>query len=63
MTSDFPSLLIRFDVDSSASIIRPLRFSLARSSSPGRMLPAEMSATSSATISRHGATFSARVPT
>ena len=34
MISDFPSRLIRFEVDSIESRIRPLRFSFARSSSP-----------------------------
>ena len=39
--SDFPSRLIRFEVDSIESSIRPFRFSFARSSSPGRTLPAD----------------------
>ena len=37
--SDFPSRLMRFDVDSIESMIRPLRLSFARSSSPSRRLP------------------------
>ena len=40
--SDLPSRLIRFDVDSIESMIRPLRLSFARSSSPARRLPAAM---------------------
>ena len=51
--SDLPSRLIRFDVDSIESMIRPLRFSFARSSSPVRRLPAAMSAICSTQISTH----------
>ena len=39
VTSDLPSRLIRFEVDSIESGIRPFRFSFARSSSPGRRCP------------------------
>ena len=62
VTSDFPSRLIRFDVDSIDSMIRPLRFSLARVISSLRRLPAAMSASCSPVISRHGDRFSSRVP-
>jgi hypothetical protein len=61
--SDLPSRLIRFDVDSIESRIRPLRFSFARSSSPLRSLPSATSAICSFAISRQSARFSARVPT
>ena len=61
--SDLPSRLIRFEVDSMESSIRPFRFSFARSSSPGRTFPAETSASSRATISKHSTRFSSRVPT
>ena len=61
--SDRPSRLIRFEVDSIESAIRPFRFSFARSSSRSRRLPAAMSAICSATISRQAARFSSRVPT
>ena len=44
--SERPSRLIRFDVDSIESAIRPFRFSFARSSSRSRRLPAAMSAIS-----------------
>ena len=43
VTSDFPSRLIRFEVDSSERTIRPLRLSFARSSSPLRSRPAAIS--------------------
>ena len=43
LISDLPSRLIRFDVDSIESMIRPLRFSFARSSSPLRSLPSATS--------------------
>ena len=39
MISDLPSRLIRFEVDSIESVIRPLRFSFDRSSSRSRRLP------------------------
>ena len=61
--TDLPSRLIRFDVDSIESMILPLRLSCARSSSPGRRLPAAMSAICSFAISRQSARFSERVPT
>ena len=63
VTSDFPSRLMRFEVDSSERTIRPLRFSFARSSSPLRepagrdladLLDADLDA---------AARFSSRVPT
>ena len=63
VTSDLPSRLIRFEVDSIDSMIRPFRFSFARSSSRGRRLPAATSASCSAQISTQAATFSSRVPT
>src|SRR5215208_2363991 len=61
--SDLPSLLMRFEVDSIESRIRPLRFSFARSSSSGLRFPAAPSATCSAAIARHSSRFSSRVPT
>ena len=61
--SDLPSRLIRFEVDSVESMIRPLMLSFARSSSASRRLPAAMSAICSAVISRQAARFSSRVPT
>ena len=63
MTSDFPSRLMRFEVDSSERTIRPLRFSFARSSSPLRSRPAAISPICSTQISTHVARFSSRVPT
>src|SRR5439155_3292466 len=61
--SDFPSRLIRFDVASIESRMRPFRFSFARSSSPLRSLPSAISLICSLAISRQSARFSARVPT
>jgi hypothetical protein len=61
--SDLPSRLIRFDVDSIESMIRPLRLSFARSSSPVRSEPAAISAICSTQISTHCSRFSSRVPT
>ena len=61
--SDFPSLVIRFDVDSIESMIRPFRFSFALAISSGRRLPAAMSASCSPAISTQGPRFSSRVPT
>src|SRR5207302_2856071 len=58
VTTDLPSRVIRFEVDSIESMIRPFRFSFARSSSRGRRLPAAISAICSAQISRQAATFS-----
>jgi len=60
--SDLPSRLIRFEVDSIESMIRPLRLSFARSSSPLRNVPAAISPICSEQISMHGAMFSSRVP-
>src|SRR5438876_3388247 len=60
--SDFPSRLIRFEVDSIESMIRPFMFSFARASSSGRRLPAAMSAICSRVISRQSRKFSSRVP-
>ena len=60
--SDFPSRLMRVEVDSIESMIRPLRFSLARWSSSGR-LPAAISPICSLTISKQAARLSSRVPT
>ncbi len=61
--SDLPSRLIRFEVDSIESMIRPLRLSFARSSSPLRSLPAAISPTCSTQISTQAERFSSRVPT
>ena len=61
--SDLPSRLIRFDVDSIESVIRPLRLSFARSSSPARSLPAAISPICSTVISTQASRFSSRVPT
>ena len=61
--SDLPRRVMRFEVDSMESMIRPLRFSFARAISSGRRLPAAMSASCSAAISTHGPRFSSRVPT
>src|SRR5215207_9787013 len=61
--SDLPRRLIRFEVDSIESRIRPLRFSFARSSSLALRLPAATSAICSAAIARHSSRFSSRVPT
>ena len=61
--SDFPSRLIRFEVDSIESMIRPLRFSFARSSSSARKFPAAISAICSLAISRQVVRLSSRVPT
>ena len=63
VTIDFPSRVIRFEVDSIASISRPLMFSFARSSSASGTFPAAMSASCSATIAKQSSRFSSRVPT
>jgi hypothetical protein len=61
--SDLPSRLIRFDVDSIESMIRPLRLSFARSSSPCLSRPALISPICSTQMSMHCGRFSSRVPT
>ncbi len=61
--SDLPSRVIRFDVDSIDSMMRPLRLSFARASSPFRSRPAEISPICSEQISTHVARFSSLVPT
>ena len=63
MMSDLPSRLMRFDVDSIESMIRPLMLSFARASSPFRNLPDAISPICSVQISTHDARFSSRVPT
>ena len=63
VTSDFPSRVIRAEVDSIESSSRPFRFSWARFSSPCRRFPAAMSAICSTVISSASARFSSRVPT
>ena len=60
--TDLPRRLIRFDVDSIESMIRPFRFSFARCSSSGRSLPAAISPICSLAISRQGPRLSSRVP-
>ena len=60
--SDLPSRLMRLEVDSIESRIRPFRFSFARASSSGRTLPPAMSAICSLAISRQAETLSSRVP-
>src|SRR6266508_2591757 len=60
---DFPSRLIRFEVSSMDSMIRPLRFSFARVTSSSLTSPADTLAICSERISRHSRRFSSRVPT
>ena len=54
---------MREDVDSSASSMRPLTLSFARSSSSAERPPARRSAICARAISTHSPTFSPRVPT
>ena len=54
---------MRLEVISIESMIRPFRFSFARSSSSGRGPCSAMSPICSETIRRHSARFSSRVPT
>src|SRR5205807_2248679 len=61
--SDLPSRLIRLEVDSIDSMIRPFRLSFARSSSPARNVPLAISPICSTQMSTHAARFSSRVPT
>jgi hypothetical protein len=62
VSTDFPSRLARFEVDSIESMIRPFRFSLARASSAASKPPSAITWNWSAMMRMHSARLSSRVP-
>ena len=63
VSTDLPSRLARFEVDSIDSMMRPFRFSLARVSSAGSKRPSPIRPSWSLMMRTHSARLSSRVPT